>query len=252
MFDASFMILLAFLIVQILASDNSSSGTFLKQPHYLYPSTIPETTFTVIKFLSVGSFILYPNIYLENLKFNLVAIFGLILAIDHFGIVSKLISSLNQSTVTSVTSNFIFYSLILVLVILNLGSKHIRVMTSSLGGGYVGGYIVGLLLSFTSKIEFFVLIIGFFAIYLALHFLAKNLRKGLLYSTFSGWSFFCCADIVCSNQLINSLYSKNEYDHRQGSLVLIGILSTCMVLFIILRLKKYIKDRSKKQKKNKK
>ncbi|OQS54076.1 hypothetical protein EHP00_1796 [Ecytonucleospora hepatopenaei] len=188
-------------------------------------------------FLGVTATVIFiPFNWLKNVKYNMVAVCGLIMALNHFGVYSKIIESMNSFTPENWGVLFLNTIVFVTISLLNMFFKIIRIITSSCGGAYVLGYVTCLCLNMLNKITVACFMGGFVVMYAIMYFLLKKSRKFLLFSTLAGWNIYAILNIFTNCSFILKIYSDNKKDRLNGILVMAGVILSSIIVYGIIRL----------------
>ncbi|ORD94915.1 hypothetical protein ECANGB1_1913 [Enterospora canceri] len=221
----------------------------LPPPIYMHPETLFKQTKNALDFAITGSIILYPTFYLKNIKYNAVAISGIIMGLNHFGMYDTLVHRLDSVTPASWSPYFISAMIILVVTVMNMFYRRVKVLTSSLGGAYANGITLYLLLDLETKESAMGTMLGFTVLYVVLYYVARRIRKFILFGTMAGWLFYSLANVLTGGKLIGYFYQGDQESKKIGAVYLIGILSTTFMCYTVLRVLFRKKKSGKKQKK---
>lgn len=232
-------------IINVYGDEPLQTNRELHPPIYLDPAMTGRKVFNFIQFLIYGIVVLIPFARLKNIKFNVVATTSLLMALNHFDLWNVFIETGDAYTPITWGPMFLSGLVIGILVVLNMLFKPCRVISSSMGGGYTMGYILWLFLNFNQKLYAGLFMLGATLLYVGMYFVLKETRKFILFSLHSGWLFYCCINICAKGQMLDWMYSTDKQLFKKGALTLFGVLSATLVIFSILRLVFY-----RKQKKN--
>lgn len=226
--------------------NTTNTQNILDIPLYIAPLNSFDSIYNCGKFAIIGAIILLPFYYLKTIKYNICAILGIILALNHFSIYDRLLISIDNVTPLTWSITFLNVVVIAIILFINTINKKLRIITTSMGGAYVAGYILYLVLFPQNQYMAFVYIIGFNIFYIIMYFISKKIRKFIMFSTMAGWNFYCCGNILTNCLLISYLYSSKPELKQKGILILLAFMITTLLMYIILRLFFYHKNKKTK------
>lgn len=219
----------------------------LPPPAYMFNENKWESAKNLVVFGITSIVVFIPFHWLKNIKYNIVAVCGLIMALNHFNVYNHIINGIHFMTPDTWGSMFINTLVFLIISFLNMFYKSIRIITSSLGGGYIAGYVTCLFLNMTEKLTVACFMGGYVLFYAAMYFLLKKARKFMLFSSLAGWNLYSCANILFNCKFILQMYTQETKTWTQGSLILAAFLGTSLLIYSIMRLIFYKKNTKKKE-----
>ena len=227
----------------VIDSDNSS---MLSIPAYISVDTTFLKIKNLISFTAIAVITLIPFQWLKNIKYNMVAVSGLLMAMNHFNLYDRIVEGIDFLTPVTWSQFFINLIIFLIITFFNMLYKGFRIFTTSFGGGYVAGYITGLMIDTKSKFFMGIIMLSYSFLYIALYFTVKKFRKFMLFGILSGWLIYSSINIITHCKYINFIYSSNKNIQYKGKIILLGCLTTILVIYAFLRIFFYRKNQKKK------